>query len=186
MTRIRLLASLATAALTVSACSSGGGTTSSTTTTTGTGGSGAGGSGGAGGTERPPVAVDKERDILTTDLVLDVTTLAGKATLTLAPSASKAVSFEVGDLAITAVSDADGPLNFAVANAQLDVGVPVSAGPTSLTVEYTFKAHSDFDGWMPSSDVSFLWPYFCGNLFPCKSATADGVKFTMSVTGVPA
>jgi hypothetical protein len=194
MTRTRLLTSLAVVSLSMAACSSGGGTTSSSTTgtstTTGSGGSGgaggSGGSAGAGGVERPPVGVDLARDILTTDLSLDVTTLKGKATLTLAPSASKAASFEVGDLEVSAVSDASGPLNFAVAKSQLDVGVPVSAGPTSLTVEYTFKAHDNFDGWMPTSKVSFLWPYFCGNLFPCKSAPDDGVKFTMAVTGVPA
>lgn len=144
-----------------------------------------GGTGGAGGAERPPAGVDKDRDILSTDLTLDVTTLEGKATITLAPSMSKAASFEIGDLVIASVTDADGPLNYQVNGAELDVGVPSGAGPTSLTVSYHFKPHTNFDGWMPDSGVTFLWPYFCGNLFPCKSAPADGLTFTMSVTGVP-
>lgn len=189
MTRIQLLVSFA-AALSLSACGSGGGATAGSGGNGGSGGatgSGAsGGSGGAGGVERPPVGVDTERDILTTALSLDMTTLEATATLTLAPSVSKAASFEVGDLEILSVSDSYGPLEYAVSSSRLDVGVPSLGGPGTLTVAYRFKPHADFDGWMPASKVSFLWPYFCGNLFPCKSSPADGVTFSMAITGVPA
>jgi aminopeptidase N len=169
--------------------SGGAATTSTTSGDTASATTGAGGSGGSGGTgggaERPPPGVDKDRDILTTDLSLDVTTLKGKATITLAPSTSKAASFEVGDLDIATVSDASGPLKYTVTKSELDVGVPSGSSPTTVIVEYAFKPHDNFDGWLPKSNVSFLWPHFCGNLFPCKSAPADGVKFSMSVTGVP-
>jgi aminopeptidase N len=31
-----------------------------------------------------------------------------------------------------------------------------------------------------------LWPYFCGNLFPCHSQPRDGMTMSLNVTGVPA
>jgi hypothetical protein len=177
-----------------------GGTTATTTTTTGdsttaTGTGGAGGTGGAasssgtgGGIDRPPAGEDLTRDILTTDLELDLTTLLGKATITLAGSTtSKAASFEIGDLDISKVEDDLGDLQFAVKSgkhgSQLDVGVPAGAGKAKIVVHYAFKDHTKFDGWMATEQVSFLWPYFCGNLFPCKSDPADGVAFTMKITG---
>ena len=191
------------------ACSDGGetgtggaaaATTSESTTATGVGG--AGGTGGAasatstatgtgGGVERPPAGEDLTRDILTTDLELDLTTLVGKATITIAGSTtSKAASFEIGDLEITKVTDDQGDLQFAMKSgkhgSQLDVGVPGGAGAAKIVVEYSFKDHTMFDGWMAKQQVSFLWPYFCGNLFPCKSDPADGVAFTMKVTGAAA
>jgi aminopeptidase N len=39
---------------------------------------------------------------------------------------------------------------------------------------------------MQTEQLTFLWPYFCGNLFPCKSDPADGVAFTLKVTGAAA
>jgi peptidase M1-like protein len=200
---ISTVAVLGVAATSFVACSDGGetgtgGTAAATTTTgdsTSTTVTGAGGSGGAtsatgtgGGIDRPPAGEDLTRDILTTDLELDLTTLLGKATITLAGSTtSKAASFEIGDLMITKVSDDHGALDFAVKSgkhgSQLDVGVPGGAGAAKVVVEYAFKDHTMFDGWMAKEQVSFLWPYFCGNLFPCKSDPADGVSFTMKVTG---
>lgn len=163
----------------LAACGGGGAGTG------GTGGTGGAGTGG-GAAERPPAAADLTRDILATDLKLDISTLEGTATILLAPSKSKAASFEIGDLDITSVEDAAGALNYQAASSKLDVGVPSGTDPAVITVKYTFKPHTMFDGWMPDNGVSFLWPYFCGNLFPCKSDPADGLKFTMEITGVPA
>src|SRR5262249_35022939 len=75
--------------------------------------------------------------------------------------------------------------SFAPGN-QLNVGVPSNGSDTTIIVKYKFSSHgkSDFDGWMGGSGVTFLWPYFCGNLFPCKSDPADGLTVTMHVTGV--
>ena len=33
---------------------------------------------------------------------------------------------------------------------------------------------------------SLLWPYHCGNLFPCHSQPRDGTTLSLAVTGVPA
>ena len=201
---ISTTALLCVAATGFAACSSGetgttgtGGATTTTVTSTsaagtgGTGGSGGSTSGTGGAEDRPPASEDLTRDIVTTDLELDLTTLIGKATITLAGSAtSKGASFEIGDLDIKKVSDDLGALQFATKSgkhgSQLDVGVPAGAGKAKIVVEYAFKSHTMFDGWLAKEQVSFTWPYFCGNLFPCKSDPADGVAFTMKVTGAAA
>lgn len=179
------------------------GTGSPTTTGTGGAGTGAAGNGGeaangggaaggAGGTpETPAPAEDWSRDILSTALELDLATKQGKATIVLAASAeSEGASFDVRGLTVSSVSGEAGPLAFEVATpddvpAQLNVGVPSGDADPTIVVEYAFEDQDSFDGWMPAQNVSFLWPYFCGNLFPCKSDPADGVKFEMVVTGIP-
>lgn len=161
-------------------------TTTSSTTITGTGGETSTGGTGGTGTMRPPAGEDLTRDIVATDLSLDLGALTGTAVITLAASPSPAASFEIGDLEIVSVEDDIGPLNHASTKpAQLDVGVPGGTTPVKLTVKYKFKPHTQFDGWMPEKGVSFIWPRYCGNLFPCKSTPADGVRFTLAVTGVP-
>ncbi|WP_437760665.1 M1 family metallopeptidase [Sorangium sp. So ce1389] len=149
----------------------------------GTGGDGTGGDGG--GHTTPPAGEDWTRDILSTALELDLASLTGRATIVLAASDSTAASFEIGDLDIASVADGSGALDHEVSSGRLDVGVPSTGSDATIIIDYSFKPHEDFDGWMPGSGVSFLWPYFCGNLFPCKSDPADGLRFTMRVTGVP-
>ncbi|WP_437932418.1 M1 family aminopeptidase [Sorangium sp. So ce291] len=154
--------------------------------TGGSGGDGTGGSGGSGGGHTtPPAGEDWTRDILSTALELDLASLTGRATIVLAASDSTAASFEIGDLDIASVADGSGALAHEVSSGRLDVGVPSTGSDATIIIDYAFKPHEDFDGWMPGSGVSFLWPHFCGNLFPCKSDPADGVRFTMRVTGVP-
>ncbi|WP_437311977.1 M1 family metallopeptidase [Sorangium sp. So ce388] len=161
-------------------------TSSSSSAGDGTGGSGGDGTGGSGGGHTtPPAGEDWTRDILSTALELDLASLTGRATIVLAASDSTAASFEIGDLDITSVADGSGALDHDVSSGRLDVGVPSTGSDATIIIDYTFKPHEEFDGWMPGSGVSFLWPYFCGNLFPCKSDPADGVRFTMRVTGVP-
>jgi hypothetical protein len=175
------------------------GATASTTTTgtTGTGGmAGSGvGTGGTGGHENPPAAEDWMRDIVSTDLQLDLTELTGKATIVLKDSKSLAASLEIGDLTIQSVENATGSLNYDIKDhpqppkgKQLNIGLPSEGNDPTIIVKYTFNSqpNAKFDGWMANSGVTFLWPYFCGNLFPCKSDPADGLKFSVNVTGVPA
>jgi hypothetical protein len=131
------------------------------------------------------VGADLDRDILSTELLLDVTGRTGTARIRVAPSQSAAASFEAGGLKIEKVVVAGAPARFEVRGGQLDVEVPVQDEAVELLVTYTFTEHNEYDGYM-SSGLSFLWPYFCSNLFPCKSAPAEGVQFSMSVTGVPA
>jgi len=134
--------------------------------------------------EPPAASEDWTRDLQSTGLELDLGAHGGRATIAIAASDSTGASFEVGDLEITAVTDDQGrALDFAVADGQLDVGVPATGDAATIVVDYQFQDHDAFDGWMPAQGVTFLWPYFCGNLFPCKSDPADGQSFTMAVTG---
>jgi hypothetical protein len=136
----------------------------------------------------PVLAGDNQRNIIATGLELDVATRLGRATIELEGSlTSAAATFEVGDLEIVGVENAAGPVAFSVRagerGSMLDVQVPFSRGPATLVVDYLFANHTNFDGWSASSGLTFLWPYHCGNLFPCKSEPAEGATFTMDVTG---
>jgi aminopeptidase N len=63
--------------------------------------------------------------------------------------------------------------------------VPAGSSPATVVVTYRFHAHDALDGWSPTLNLTFLWPYFCANLFPCHSRPDDGATFEMRVTGVP-
>jgi len=131
----------------------------------------------------PPVE-DWSHDVVTTALHFDVTSRAATATIGLAgPTASGSASFEVGDLAIAQVSGPDGPLDYQVTGSRMDVRLPPGPSP-ALTVDYTYQVHGNYDGAL-ASGLTFLWPYFCGNLFPCVSSPADGITFTIALDGVP-
>jgi aminopeptidase N len=139
----------------------------------------------------PKADRDTDRDILSTHLELDLATRTGIATIELKGSElSSAATFEMGDLTIESVEGEEGPLDFEVGmgrrGALLDVGVPPSAASSTLVIAYAFESHRMFDGWNATTRTSFLWPYFCGNLFPCRSTPADGVKFSMNVSGYAA
>jgi hypothetical protein len=147
-------------------------TTSASTAGPGSGGQGAGGTTstggeGGGGASLPNPAEDWTRDIVSTAIELDVGAMTGKATIVLAGSASLAASFQTGDLSILSVGDGTAELLYQQQGAQLDVGVPSTGGDATLVIDYQFAVHDNFDGWMPAQGVTFLWPEFCGNLFPC-------------------
>ncbi len=135
---------------------------------------------------------DWTRDVKSYDLAIDLENLTGTATIVLADADSEGASFEIGDLVINSVSDQNGELLFesvpgtAPNPQQLNIGVPNIDGDTTLVITYDFVAHEAFDGWMASSGLTFLWPYFCGNLFPCKSDTTDGASFALALAGLPA
>jgi hypothetical protein len=127
----------------------------------------------------PPPAADPTRDILTTGLSIDLSTLTGTATIGVAPSPGTGLSFEAKGLTVTSVTDQSGaPLNYmanADGNGRLDVGVPISTNPSTVVIAYGFTGgHTTFDGLLAGGST-LTWPYFCGNLFPCHSDPADGV-----------
>jgi len=154
---------------------------------------------GEGGGEAPdqpsPAAHDVVREIAATALDLDLSAREGTARLTVTPS-SRGLSLDVGDLAVHGVARTDGvPLAYRLVDVEkgaraagvrrLEVDLPASAVPVDIVVRYGFAAHDRFDGWMPERSTSFLWPSFCGNLFPCRSGAADASSFALHVTGVP-
>lgn len=145
------------------------------------------GDGATSGPDATPLAptMNWDRDLLSMDWSVDVTARRATATITLAPSDGAGASFEIGDLTIIGVSaPSEDPIAFAVTDARLDLAVPAATSETTVSIEYDYLPHDAFDGAM-SSGLTLLWPYYCGNLFPCKSGPSDGLRFTMSLTGVP-
>ncbi len=168
-----------------SSTSASGGSGGATGGTGGTGGA-TGGTGGTGGATTTTGAPDVQ-DILTTDLALDLGKLTGTAKIVVWPAkGSSSVSLEVKGLSLSEVKVGGATADYQVAAGIADIQVPDASQPATIDVAYSFGARpSDgFDGWMPDSGVSFLWPYFCSNLFPCNSFPDDGVTFKMAVTGV--
>jgi aminopeptidase N len=137
----------------------------------------------------PPAPIDPTanlaREIVDTQLAFDVTALSGHATILLGASAEPGASLEVGDLVVDAVTSGGEDLPFAVTGKQLDLGLVASAQPRSVEITFHYKTHDMFDG-VSANGFTFLWPYYCGNLFPCHSAPSDGAAFTLDITGVPA
>lgn len=146
--------------------------------------------------DAPAPAEGRTRDVLSTSLDIDVAAQMAEASIRVAGSSDPGLSFEIGDLDVRAVKLDGRDLNFAVVDdpeaasptwkRRLDVGVPPGADPVAITITYAFRAHDAFDGWSPSTNLSFLWPYFCSNLFPCHSDPSDGASFALNVRGVPA
>ncbi len=134
----------------------------------------------------PPLE-DWSRDILETRLEVDVEALAGRALITLAPSASAGASLEVGTLTILNVAlGADGEsLQWDTVEGALHVGVPADVDPLILDIDYEYIISASFQGAMDTG-VTLTWPYWCGNLFPCHPDPADGLQFELEITGVPA
>jgi aminopeptidase N len=127
---------------------------------------------------------DLTRDVLDTDLAVDLQAMTATATIRLAPSPSAAATFEIGDLDVDAVTLDGAPLEWADRGDLLDVGVPPSTEAVALTVAYHWHYHGAFDG-ASAAGWTLDWPYYCGNLFPCHSDPADGTRFTLALTGVP-
>ncbi len=124
------------------------------------------------------------RDVLFTDLAFDVTTREATATVTFAGDTSGTASLNVGDLTIGSVRSGATELLTSRTSDRLDIGVPDDGNPIAVTIDYSFGVHDNFSGYM-SGGSTLIWPYWCGNLFPCNPDPADGVAFTISVTGVP-
>ncbi len=133
---------------------------------------------------QPQPAEDWNRDILSTSLSVDLASTQATAVIVLAATDSTAVSFSAPGLDITGVSGPDGPLLYQITDGRLDVGVPAGGPNPEITVAFGFNAQQGFDGWMGNGQT-FLWPYYCGNLFPCHPEPADGLLLDLQVTGGP-
>jgi aminopeptidase N len=131
----------------------------------------------------PPTA-NADREVVDTKLQVDVTALSATATITLGPSTSPGATLEVGDLTIASVQSAGVDVPFAIASSKMDLGLPASDQPIAIDIAYHFMHHEGFTG-ASATGYTMIWPYYCGNLFPCHSEPADGTTFTLDVQGVP-
>ncbi len=131
---------------------------------------------------------DGAQDITRTSLALDLGALTGEGTVVVTPApGERSVTLDVRGLTLGEVSVNGEPADVLVADGLAKIPVPGDA-PASVGLAWTFPERSEetFDGWMPDLGVSFIWPDYCSNLFPCDPATTDGVIFEMSVTGYDA
>ncbi|MBN2381356.1 peptidase M1 [bacterium] len=134
----------------------------------------------------PPAAVENwQRDILSTTLAIDMSAFKASATISIGTADSTGCSFEAGGLGITSVRCAQGDLNYVIADGNLHVGIPQTEGPFELIIDYTFSYQDVSEGFMETG-VTLIWPYFCGNLFPCHSEPVDGLRFNLTVNGYDA
>ena len=118
-------------------------------------------------------------NVAATDLDVDLAELRAVATITLEKYGN--VALEVGGLTIDDVTDDRGHRRYKIVGGALRVSNV--RGP--LVVRYRFRQHDAADGLLPGGST-VVWPYFCGNLFPCHSQPADGTRFTLQLDGVPA
>jgi aminopeptidase N len=118
-------------------------------------------------------------NVKATNLDVDLKTKTAVATIELEKNGS--VALEAGGLTIKKVTDGRGNRRFTVTDGKLRV----SNVRGELVIEYGFAQHSNADGLLPGGST-VLWPYYCGNLFPCHSQPADGTTFTLMLDGVPA
>ncbi len=135
-----------------------------------------------------PATANPQRGIANTALAVNADALSATATIVLEPSANVGATFEIGDIAIVDVNQllASGaiPRLWIDRGDTLDVGVAAATEPVTLVIRYTFTKHTKFDGYngTATSAYTLVWPYYCGNLFPCHSAPADGTAFSVEVT----
>ena len=115
-------------------------------------------------------------NIKATNLDIDLAAKSGVATIELEKSGN--VSLESSGLTIKRVTDSRGNRRFKIVDGKL----LVSNVRGALVVEYTFKQQSNADGLLAGGST-VIWPYFCGNLFPCHSNPADGTTFTLNLDG---
>lgn len=139
-----------------------------------------------GKTDNPnaPRYANSRRDILSTSLDVDLATRHATADVRVATSTSRGMTFDAQGLHVNSVRNAAGDeLEHAVSGGKLYVNIPGGRWPSNIVVDYAFDVQHDNNGWLGASTVT--WPYFCGNLFPCHSATSDGTEFSLNITGVP-
>ncbi len=117
-------------------------------------------------------------NVKATNLDVDLEARTAVATIELENNGN--VALEVGGLTITDVTDDRGHRRYTTTAGKLRVSNV--RGP--LVISYGFTPHDMANGLLPGGST-VVWPYFCGNLFPCHSQPADGTTFTLALSGVP-
>ncbi|MBL9019887.1 MAG: peptidase M1 [Myxococcales bacterium] len=122
------------------------------------------------------------RGIDKTALSFDLTAMTGRATIDFEGSDAPGATLEVGDLVIDSVSV---PFQADPATKTIALGLGAGDYGRQVQIEFHWKHHPGFEG-ATAAGYTFLWPYHCGNLFPCHSQPRDGMATTLALTNVPA
>ena len=112
---------------------------------------------------------------------LDVHLADHTATATIDLEKNGNVELEASGLTIAHVHDDRGNRHFTKTSSGR-LRVSNVRGP--LVVDYGFAVQDNADGLLAGGST-VIWPYFCGNLFPCHSQPADGTTFTLALDGIP-
>ena len=138
----------------------------------------------------PRAIPDFDRDIAHTDLVLNVETRTGVATLRLSPSENPGASVKVDGLNVQSVAGPNGEfIDSSVTGPRLDIGIPASDSPIDVVINYEFAVSPAFQGYFygaTGEGLAYVWPDHCGNLFPCHTLTRDGTTFNLALEGLTA
>lgn len=132
------------------------------------------------------IVTDFSEDILSTSLELDLEKLEGNAAITVMPAKSGLASLDVRGLTIQSVTRYGQPAPHRLGDGVLDVDVSggPSGKPVTFEVRYKLTSRTALEGYDAREKRTFIWPHFCGNLFPCKPDPADGLRFSLDVHGV--
>jgi len=117
-------------------------------------------------------------------LTVDVSDRSARATLEIGPSSAAGLSLEVGSLAIGTIESEGVALAYDVVDGRLDVGLAASDARQSISIEYEYEIGDDFDGALAGGST-LTWPYYCDNLFPCRTDPAESLTFELELTGIP-
>jgi len=124
------------------------------------------------------------RGIDDTSLAFDLAAHSAQGTITFAGADDAGATLEVGDLMIDGVSLGTNDLPYSVADQRLALGLPASRAPLQVQLRWRWSNHEGFSG-ASVDGYTLVWPYFCGNLFPCHSDPSDGTTFSLALVGVP-
>jgi aminopeptidase N len=123
------------------------------------------------------------RDILSVDLTLDLDERTGSATIAIASDTATTASLDVSGLDVQSVSFNvmdDVSFLYEIDDGRLDMGFTAGI-EGSVTIEYTFDTTTGYDGFRETGST-ILWPYYCGNFYPCDPDPTDDFTLTMDVT----
>ncbi len=137
------------------------------------------------------------REIVDTKLSFDIAATKGTARITFGASEMPGATLEVGELVIESITIAgEVPVEFrmnapdlAAKNADgatIDLALAASTEPIEVAITYTYKAHAGGFTGATAKGYTLIWPYYCGNLFPCHSAPSDGTPISLDLVNVPA
>ncbi len=132
--------------------------------------------------DAPEPAENWASDILSVDLRLDLDALTGSATVRFADDGVGTASLDVSGLDVTGVALGvmdDVSFLSEENDGRLDMGFTPDVG-AAVTIDYAFDVAEGYDGFLEGGST-ILWPYHCGNLYPCDPDPNDDFTLTMEV-----
>lgn len=119
------------------------------------------------------------------DLRFDLADDSGRAVYALVENPPDEIRLEAGSIEIGQVRTDGAPTAYQRIAGELVVAIDPSAAPKTLEIDFSFEAAPNFAGLFAGGSSTYTWPDFCGNVFPCISDPARGVRYRLHLDGVP-